>query len=163
MGKKDFNDHIDDGMRGMGYGLKVYSAPLEAPKGVAADNDTLAAIYTAAKMGLKSEDTIAYNAGLTPAELRKLKSLDPRVAVALQAGKAEGELEMAMVLNDAARRGDPRSALEVLKHSHGWVATTAIKHEGDLNITLSTGVPGRESNELPELKELKDPNDLGEV
>lgn len=160
MENENVENRLDSDMHGLGYGLKIYSAPLKAPKGVTADNETLAAVYTSAKMGLKSEDTIAYNAGLTPAEFRKLKSLDPRVAVAIQAGKAEGELEMAMVLNAAARRGDTKSALEVLKHSHGWVATTAIKHEGDLNITLSTGVPGRESNELPELK---DPNDLGDV
>lgn len=141
-----------------GYGSKIYSMPMPAPKDMSAPRAVIEKAYLAAKSGIHNEDTIAYCAGLTPLEYRRMKQYDPRLEHAEAAGKAEGELEMASVVIGAAREGDHKAALEVLKHKHGWVATTAVKHEGGVNITLSTGVP--QDNEEPQ--QLKDPNDLGE-
>ena len=124
------------------------------PKPMRATEKIIDAVYAGARLGLKSDEAIAYNAGMTPQQYRLLKQMDERVEHAALAGKAEGDMEMAGTLFKAAQGGDAKSALEMLKHAHGWVATTAVKHEGDLSITLSTGVPKQE--------QLEDPNDLGE-
>lgn len=125
------------------------------PKPMRATEKIIDAVYAGARMGLKSDESIAYNAGMTPGQYRLLRQMDERVEHAERAGKADGEMEMAGTLFKAAQGGDAKSALEMLKHAHGWVATTAVKHEGDMSITLVTGVP-----KAPE--QLKDPNDLGE-
>jgi putative aminopeptidase FrvX len=140
-----------------GYGMSIYSYPAPPARIKKASNPQLELIFDGSKRGLKTEDSIAYNAGLTPQEYRHLKQVDPRVAMAEQAGKAEGELEMASVLMNAAKKGDAKSALEMLKHAHGWTAAQHIKHEGDMTITLTTGVPNIHREE-----EFVDPNDLGE-
>ena len=141
-----------------GHGLNIYSAPAPPARIKKASDPQLEMIYDGAKAGLKTEDSIAYNAGLTPQEYRHLKQVDSRVAMAEQAGKAEGELEMASIIIAAAKKGDAKSALEMLKHAHGWTAAQHIKHEGDLTITLTTGVP-----HTPSYNVLEDPDDLGEV
>jgi len=141
-----------------GYGAKIFSMPMPAPKDMSAPRVVIEKVYQAAKSGIHTEDTIAYCAGLTPLEYRRMKQYDPRLEHAEAAGKAEGELEMAGVVVKAAREGDAKAAIEVLKHKHGWVATTAVKHEGGVSITLSTGVP----KENGEPQQLKDPNDIGE-
>jgi hypothetical protein len=135
--------------------------PMPAPKDMSASREVIERVYQAAKSGVHTEDTIAYCAGLTPLEYRRLKQYDPRLEHAEAAGKAEGELEMASIVVSAARGGDPKAALEVLKHKHGWVATTAVKHEGGVSITLSTGVPQGGDDDDTE-RQLKDPNDIGE-
>lgn len=124
-----------------------------SPKPMRATEKIVEAVYEGARRGLKSDEAIAYNAGMTPQQYRLLKQMDERVEHAALAGKAEGELEMATVLFEAAKKGDAKTALEMLKHAHGWTAAQHIKHEGDMNITLSTGVP---------TQQLKDPDDLGE-
>jgi len=141
-----------------GYGAKIYSMPMPAPRDMSAPREVIEMVYQAAKSGIHTEDTIAYCAGLTPLEYRRMKQYDPRLEHAEAAGKAECELEMASVVIGAARDGDAKAALEVLKHKHGWVATTAVKHEGGVSITLSTGVP----QENDDQQQLKDPNDIGD-
>jgi hypothetical protein len=42
-------------------------------------------------------------------------------------GRADGEMEMSTVLHNAARKGDAKAALEILKHQHGWTAAQSIK------------------------------------
>jgi hypothetical protein len=59
------------------------------------------------------------------------------VELAAQKGKADGEIEMANVLRNAALQGDAKSALEVLKHQHGWVAKQAISVEVDQRISIT--------------------------
>jgi hypothetical protein len=44
---------------------------------------------------------------------------------------------MANVLRSAALQGDAKSALEVLKHQHGWVAKQAISVEVDQRISIT--------------------------
>ena len=62
-------------------------------------------IYDAAKLGLKG-DTLALAAGMRPEEFRQLCELDPLAQMAVQKGKADGEMEMSQVLHAAAREGD---------------------------------------------------------
>lgn len=101
---------------------------------VKATESRLKAIYDAAKLGL-SGDTLALAAGMLPAEFRALCQLDPVAEHAAVKGKADGELEMSMVLHEAARNGDAKAALEILKHKHDWVAKQQV--QVDVNQTIS--------------------------
>ncbi len=102
---------------------------------VKATEATLTRIYDAAKLGLKG-DSLALAAGMLPAEYRQLCALDPIAELAAQKGKADAESEMAAVLRNAALDGDAKSALEVLKHQHGWVAKQSISIDVDQRISI---------------------------
>ena len=102
---------------------------------VKATESRLKAIYDAAKLGL-SGDTLALAAGMLPAEFRALCQLDPVAEHAAIKGKADGELEMSMVLHEAARNGDAKAALEILKHKHDWVAKQQINVDVEQRISV---------------------------
>ena len=106
------------------------------PRKVEATESRLKAVYDAAKLGLKG-DALALAAGMLPIEYRQLTQLDPVVEMAAQKGKADAEIEMANVLRNAALQGDAKSALEILKHQHGWVAKQAISVEVDQRISIT--------------------------
>ena len=91
-----------------------------------ATESRLKAIYDAAGLGL-SGDSLALAAGMLPTEYRRLCDLDPLAAMAAQKGKADAEAEMAGHLREAARSGDAKAALEILKHRHAWVATQQVQ------------------------------------
>ena len=93
-------------------------------------------IYKAAKLGLKG-DSLALASGMLPTEYRQLTQLDPIAEMAELKGRADGEMEMSIVLHNAAREGDAKSALEILKHQHGWVAKQAISVEVDQRISIT--------------------------
>lgn len=112
-----------------------YSIPF-TPRKVEATESRLKAVYDAAKLGLKG-DALALAAGMLPQEYRQLTQLDPVVEMAAQKGKADAEIEMANVLRTAALQGDAKSALEILKHQHGWVAKQAISVEVDQRISIT--------------------------
>ena len=95
----------------------------------------LDAIYWAARNGLKG-DTLALAAGMRPSEYRQLCEFDPLTEMAEQKGRADGEMEISGILHDAARQGDAKAALEILKHAHGWTAKTAV----DINIDQTISV-----------------------
>lgn len=105
----------------------VYSLDY-TPREVKATEEVLNKIYEGAALGL-SGDSLAYHAGLTMTEFRQLNQLDPRLEHASIAGKADAERELAMVMRNAARNGDSKAALEILKHKHGWQVTQTIKNE----------------------------------
>jgi hypothetical protein len=44
---------------------------------------------------------------------------------------------MAEILHNAARNGDAKAALEILKHQHGWVAKQAISVEVNQRISIT--------------------------
>lgn len=110
------------------------SLPLTIRK-VEATEARLNRIYDAAKLGLKG-DTLALAAGMRPEEFRQLCELDPLALMAVQKGKADGELEMSMVLHDAARSGDAKAALEILKHQHDWVAKQQVQVDVNQQISI---------------------------
>jgi hypothetical protein len=95
------------------------------PRRLQATEARLDAIYYAARNGLKG-DALALAAGLLPSEYRQLCQFDPLVELAEQKGRADGEMEVSGILHEAARQGDAKAALEILKHAHGWTARTAI-------------------------------------
>jgi hypothetical protein len=106
-----------------------------APRKLQATEARLDAIYYAARNGLKG-DVLALAAGLLPSEYRQLCQFDPLVEMAELKGRADGEMEISGILHDAARQGDAKAALEILKHAHGWTAKTAI----DVNIDQTISV-----------------------
>jgi len=105
------------------------------PRKLQATEARLDAIYWAARNGLKG-DTLALAAGMRPSEYRQLCEFDPLTEMAEQKGRADGEMEISGILHDAARAGDAKAALEILKHAHGWTAKTAV----DINIDQTISV-----------------------
>ncbi len=118
--------------------MTFHSLPYD-PRPLTATEARLEAIYAAAKLGLKG-DTLALAAGMTPTEYRRLCQMDPIAEYAEQKGRADGEHEMATVLHDAARAGDSKAALEVLRYAHGWAAKQAIEVTVDQKISITAAL-----------------------
>ena len=110
------------------------SLPLTIRK-IEATEARLNRIYDAAKLGLKG-DTLALAAGMRPEVFRQLCELDPLAMMAVTKGKADGEMEMSKVLHDAARSGDAKAALEILKHQHDWVAKQQVQVDVNQQISI---------------------------
>jgi hypothetical protein len=106
---------------------RVYSLDF-TPREVRATEEILNKLYEGAALGLTGS-SLAYVAGLTLAEYRQLEQLDFRVEQAVVAGKADAERELSGILFEAARGGDAKTALELLKHKHNWAATQVVKQE----------------------------------
>ena len=114
--------------------LTFESLPYE-PRPITATEAVLERIYLAAKKGLKG-DTLAYAAGMTPVEYRRLVQFDPIAEYAEQKGRAEGEAEMSEVLHKAAREGDTKAALDILKHVHKWTAPQSVQVQVEQRISI---------------------------
>ncbi len=118
--------------------MTFHSLPYD-PRPLTATEARLEAIYRAARTGLKG-DSLALAAGMTPTEYRTLCQMDPIAEYAEQKGRADSELEMATVLSDAARAGDAKAALEVLRYAHGWAAKQAIEVSIDQKISITAAL-----------------------
>ncbi len=118
--------------------MTFHSLPYD-PRPLTATEARLEAIYAAAKLGLKG-DSLALAAGMTPTEYRKLCQMDPIAEYAEQKGRADGEMAMAAVLNDAAMQGDAKAALEVLKYAHKWSAPQSIQLQVDQKISITAAL-----------------------
>lgn len=115
--------------------MSFYSLPFK-PERLEATEARLEAIYEAARYGLKG-DSLALRAGLTPAQYRRLAEFDPLVELAEMQGRADGEFNAGKTLYDAARAGDAKAALDILKHQHGWVAKQQIDVSIDQQISIT--------------------------
>jgi hypothetical protein len=115
--------------------MTFYSLPF-TPERPEATEARLEAIYDAARYGLKG-DSLALAAGLTPAQYRRLQEFDPLAELAAQKGRADGELIGARTVYEAARDGDAKAALDILKHQHGWVAKQQIDVSIDQQISIT--------------------------
>lgn len=106
------------------------------PLQLQATEQRLTAVYEAARKGLKG-DTLAYAAGMKPSDYRRLMQVDPLVEMAELKGHADGEQELANVLFTAAvDHGDTKAALDLLKHTRGWVAKQHIDVEVNDKISV---------------------------
>ena len=112
-----------------------HSFPYEVRQ-VRATESRLEKIYAASKLGLKG-DSLALASGMLPTEYRQLIQLDPIAEMAELKGKADGEMEMSTVLHNAAKAGDAKSALEILKHQHGWVAKQQLSIDVEQRISIT--------------------------
>ena len=104
--------------------LAYRSLPV-VPRELKADEALLDALYEAARRGLEG-DALALAAGMLPVEFRRLRQMDPLADLAVVKGRADAEMEMAGVVIGAARDGDAKMALEVLKHKHEWSARQEV-------------------------------------
>ena len=120
------------------------------PLSLQATEQRLTAIYEAAKKGLKG-DRIAYAAGMKPSDYRRLAQMDPLVDMAVEKGIADGEMTLAGVLYDAATVDkDPKVALELLKHTRGWVAKQQIDVEvTQISVLKALEMANERVNSLP--------------
>jgi hypothetical protein len=109
------------------------------PRKLEATEARLQRIYDAAKLGLKG-DTLALAAGMRPTEYRQLTQLDPIAEYAEQKGKADGEMELSAILHKAAADGDAKAALEILKHTHGWVAKQQLSIDVEQRISITAAL-----------------------
>jgi hypothetical protein len=96
-----------------------------SPRVVQATELRLQKIYDAANIGLKG-DSLALAAGMLPSEYRQLCQMDPLADMAALKGRADGEIEAATQLREAAREGDAKAALAILQHVYGWTAKQEI-------------------------------------
>lgn len=119
------------------------SFPYEVRK-LKATEARLERIYKASRLGLKG-DALALASGMLPTEYRQLTQLDPIAEMAELKGRADGETEMANVLRDAALAGDAKSALEVLKHQHGWVAKQQLSIDVEQRISITAALEQAQS------------------
>jgi len=118
--------------------MTFYSLPF-TPERPEATEARLEAIYEAARYGLKG-DSLAMAAGLTPKQFRRLAEFDPLVEVAEMKGRADGELNAARTIYNAAAAGDAKAALDILKHQHGWVAKQQIDVNIDQQISITAAL-----------------------
>jgi hypothetical protein len=132
------------------------------PRPLTATEARLEAIYNAARMGLKG-DTLALAAGMTPTEYRRLCQMDPVAEYAEQKGRADGELAMATVLNDAAAQGDAKAALEVLKYAFKWSAPQSIQLQVEQKISITAALEAAQKRVLDITAEYATDADAGGV
>jgi len=118
--------------------MTFQSLPLTA-RTLTATEARLQRIYDAAKLGLKG-DALALASGLLPIEYRRLCQMDPVAEMAELKGRADGEQELAGILMSAARAGDAKAALEILKHKHEWVAKQQVQIDVAQQISVITAL-----------------------
>ena len=118
--------------------MTFQSLPLTARK-ITATESRLQRIYEAAKLGMKGE-SLALAAGLLPEEYRRLCQMDPVAEMAELKGLADGEQELATVMMNAAKSGDTKAALEILKHRHDWVAKQQVQIDVAQQISIITAL-----------------------
>ena len=115
-----------------------HSLPYE-PRKISATEAVLERIYEAAKKGLRG-DSMALAAGLTPHEYRALVQLDPIAEYAETKGRADGEAELADVMMTAARSGDTKAAMDMLKFAHKWTAPQSVQVEVNQTISITAAL-----------------------
>ena len=115
-----------------------HSLPYE-PRKISATEAVLERIYEAAKKGLRG-DSMALAAGLTPHEYRALVQLDPIAEYAETKGRADGEAELADVMMAAARSGDTKAAMDMLKFAHKWTAPQSVQVEVNQTISITAAL-----------------------
>ena len=109
--------------------LPFTARPIKATEAV------LERIYTAARKGARG-NRLAFEAGLLPVELKRLQEFDPLAQMAEDLARAELESEMEGVVIEAARGGDAKAAMDILKHRFDWKAAQVVQ----LDITQQISV-----------------------
>lgn len=85
-------------------------------------------------------DSLALAAGLLPTEYRLLREMDPLVDLAEKKGIADSEQMAAETLYNAAKAGDAKAALEILKHRHDWVAKQQVQVDITQQISITAAL-----------------------
>lgn len=135
--------------------LAYRSLPV-VPRELKADEALLDALYEAAKRGLEG-DALALAAGMLPVEMRRLCQMDPLADLAVVKGRADAEMEMAGVVIGAARDGDAKMALEVLKHKHEWSSRQEVSVDvrQQISIVAALEAAGRRVLEVEDVQRIQ--------
>lgn len=135
--------------------LAYRSLPV-VPRELKADEALLDALYEAAKRGLEG-DALALAAGMLPVEMRRLCQMDPLADLAVMKGRADAEMEMAGVVIGAARDGDAKMALEVLKHKHEWSSRQEVSVDvrQQISIVAALEAAGRRVLEVEDVQRIQ--------
>jgi len=140
--------------------MTFHSLPYE-PRKISATEAVLERIYEAAKKGLRG-DSMALAAGLTPHEYRALVQLDPIAEYAETKGRADGEAELADVMMAAARSGDTKAAMDMLKFAHKWTAPQSVQVEVNQTISITAALEEAKQRVIEGLIIDANPNLLGD-
>lgn len=119
--------------------MSFHSLPMSPARELKVTEARLHALYDAARLGLAG-DNLAYAAGMTPVELRRLRELNPLTQAAIEKGVADAEAELSQILFDAARAGDAKAALELLKHKHDWVSKQQVQIDVNQQISITAAL-----------------------
>jgi hypothetical protein len=130
------------------------SLPLSTRE-VKATEAVLTRIYDNAKLGLRGR-SLALACDLRPEEFRRLCEMDPAAELAEFKGRADAEKEMSHVVYLAARAGDSKAALEMLKHQHDWVAKQQVQVNVAQQISITAALEQAQSRVLQIVEEVTD-------
>jgi len=135
--------------------LAYRSIPV-VPRELKADTALLDTLYDAGRCGLEG-DALALAAGMLPVELRRLCQMDPLADLAIMKGRADAEMEMSGVVMDAARGGDAKMALEVLRHKYEWSARQEVSVDvrQQISIVAALEAAGRRVLEVSDVELLQ--------
>lgn len=122
---------------------------------VKATEAVLERIYKNAKLGLRGR-SLALACDLLPEEFRRLCEMDPAAELAEFKGRADAEKEMSDVVYMAARSGDAKAALEMLKHQHEWVAKQQVQINVAQQISITAALEQAQSRVLQLVEEVTD-------
>jgi hypothetical protein len=133
--------------------VAVYRSLPVVPRELKADEALLDALYEAARRGLEG-DALALAAGMLPVEFRRLCQMDPLADLAVMKGRADAEMEMSGVVMGAARDGDAKMALEVLRHKYEWSAKQELSVDvrQQISITAALEAAGRRVLEVSDVQ-----------
>jgi len=136
--------------------LAIYRSLPVVPRELKADEGLLDALYEASRRGLEG-DALALAAGMLPVEMRRLCQMDPLADLAVMKGRADAEMEMSGVVMGAARDGDAKMALEVLRHKHDWSARqeVSIDVKQQISITAALEAAGRRVLEVSDVQRIQ--------
>lgn len=136
--------------------VAVYRSLPVVPRELKADGELLDALYEAGRRGLEG-DALALAAGMLPIELRRLCQMDPLADLAVMKGRADAEMEMSGVVMDAARGGDSKMALEVLRHKFDWSARQEVSVDvrQQISIVAALEAAGRRVLEVSDVELLQ--------
>jgi hypothetical protein len=130
------------------------SLPLTARE-VKATEAVLTRIYDNAKLGLRGR-SLALACDLRPEEYRRLCEMDPSAELAELKGRADAEKEMSHIVYMAARAGDSKAALEMLKHQHDWVAKQQVQVNVAQQISITAALERAQVRVLEPVEEVTD-------
>lgn len=117
------------------------------PKTLRPTEEQLEKIYECAKLGLKG-DSIPLAAGINLDQYKQLKEFNKNIEILEKRAIADNELELSKCLMEDAKT-NPKTALEVLKHKHGWVAKQQLNVEIEDRISITEALKEAEKRVAP--------------
>ena len=122
--------------------MTFHSLPFTA-RPIKATEAVLERIYLAARKGVTG-NSLAYQAGMLPIELRRLQEFDEAARMAEELGKSDLGAEAVGTVLGAIRNGDAKAAMDLLKHKFDWVAKQQINMDITKTISVTEALAAAE-------------------